>query len=61
MTPTQLLRWRPNGPRAITCQDCGKTVSSNALARASHERACLGSHDARRAQEAARAAKKTAR
>jgi len=51
MTPAMLLRWQPNGP-FITCRACGKTVSRNALARASHERACLDSHAARSAAEA---------
>lgn len=32
--------WRPAGPGACRCPDCGTTVPTNALARASHARAC---------------------
>lgn len=32
--------WRPAGPGGCRCPKCGATVSTNALARASHQRAC---------------------
>ncbi len=32
------LGYRPNGPGRIFCQYCNRTISSNALARSSHER-----------------------
>lgn len=34
--------WHPRGPGACGCPDCGRTVSTNALARASHKRGCKG-------------------
>lgn len=39
--------WRRNGPGHANCPDCRKLVSTNALARASHIRACTGSPEAR--------------
>ena len=33
--------WRPAGPRAVHCPHCGRAMSSNALARASHAVGCL--------------------
>jgi len=51
MDPRRWLHWTPNGPGRMTCRHCGKNVSTNALARAAHEKACLGSHAARLAAE----------
>jgi hypothetical protein len=38
VTPRLLLHYAPNGPGRMTCRRCGLTISTNALARASHER-----------------------
>ena len=43
--------WRSLGRGACGCPHCGAAVSTNALARASHKRGCLGSVAARVAAE----------
>lgn len=43
--------FRRNGPGQLNCGACGKRVSSNALARAAHAKACTGSYEARKAKE----------
>lgn len=50
--------WRPNGPGNCRCPDCSATVTTNALGRAAHARACYAKRmdlaaTARRAREAA--------
>jgi len=38
MNPRIWLHYTPAGPRRMTCRACGLTISTNALARAAHER-----------------------
>ncbi len=34
------VNFRPAGPRQVVCVHCGKRLSSNALGKAAHLRAC---------------------
>lgn len=42
MRPDVLKNYRPLGPGQMACRACGKRISTNALARAAHDRHCKG-------------------
>lgn len=52
--------WRPAGPGGCRCPKCGATVTTNALGRASHRRACQGWQAERAAAEQRKAARREA-